>query len=237
MVVESILVPGRLIAMHEHRNDEIVSWVPAGVMRHDDRQTGALVVDCDHLMVMNAGHSFWHSEETWATDPPLRMLQILVRPREPDLKPHIQFGRLPTPALNSWRHLVSDEGGGAPFFVRNRIDIFDLRVTRNAELDFPASGGRSLYFYVYSGLIEAEGQMFDEGEQGLIVEPGGLRLRARADSVIVAFLVDLAAPLTRQGTVGDHPRIPRPFLGRPLLRLLALKQKLRILNKSAKHYP
>jgi redox-sensitive bicupin YhaK (pirin superfamily) len=37
MVAETILDPGRLVAMHEHRNDEILSWVPEGVMRHDDR--------------------------------------------------------------------------------------------------------------------------------------------------------------------------------------------------------
>ncbi len=37
-VVESFMDPDTLISMHPHRNDEIVSWVPAGVMRHDDRQ-------------------------------------------------------------------------------------------------------------------------------------------------------------------------------------------------------
>ena len=36
-VVESFMDPGTLIQMHQHRNEEIISWVPAGVMRHDDR--------------------------------------------------------------------------------------------------------------------------------------------------------------------------------------------------------
>jgi redox-sensitive bicupin YhaK (pirin superfamily) len=58
MVVESILVPGRLIKMHEHRNDEIISWVPAGVMRHNDRTVGELVTDSDHLNVSTGG---WRS--------------------------------------------------------------------------------------------------------------------------------------------------------------------------------
>ncbi|MGO7624468.1 pirin family protein, partial [Rhizobium ruizarguesonis] len=59
---------------------EIISWVPEGVMRHEDKAAGRLVIDRDHLMVMNAGASFWHYEETLASDPPLRMLKILVRP-------------------------------------------------------------------------------------------------------------------------------------------------------------
>ena len=85
MVVESILHPGRLIALHEHRNDEIISWVPDGVMRHEDSVGGRLVIDAGHLMVMNAGQSIWHSEETTPTDPHLRMLQTLLRTPAPDL--------------------------------------------------------------------------------------------------------------------------------------------------------
>lgn len=114
MIVESSLEPGRLIAMHEHRNDEIISWVPDGVMRHDDKTTGRLVTDGKHLMVMNAGRSFWHSEETLSSDPPLRMLQIFVRPRAVDLDPSIQHGTIPPRSPNTWRHLVGPEKAAPP---------------------------------------------------------------------------------------------------------------------------
>ena len=36
-VVESFMDPGTLIRMHQHQNEEIISWVPEAVMRHDDR--------------------------------------------------------------------------------------------------------------------------------------------------------------------------------------------------------
>lgn len=141
MVVESILHPGRLIAMHEHQNDEIISWVPAGVMRHTDEISGKLVTDPDHLLVENAGRSFWHSEETLPTDPPLRMLQILARPRELDLEANVQHGPIAPAPPNTWRHLFGPEGGGAPFFVRNALDFFDIRVEQGAHVDFPAAQG------------------------------------------------------------------------------------------------
>lgn len=59
-------------------------------MRHDDRQGNELVTDPEHLMVMNAGSSFWHAEEMLAENPPLRMLQIIVRPHSLDLEPGIR---------------------------------------------------------------------------------------------------------------------------------------------------
>jgi redox-sensitive bicupin YhaK (pirin superfamily) len=232
MVVESILMPGRSIAMHEHRNDEIISWVPEGVMRHDDRATGTLLVDRDHLMVMNSGRSFWHSEQTWETDPPLRMLQIVIRPREPDLPPDIQYGPVPAMELNSWRHLAAGEGGDAPFFVRNEVDLFDIRTGPGAVVMFPEIANRRLYFYVFSGMIEVADQTFAEGEQGLLTSPASPHLKAICESVVIAFLVNPTGPVAKQGTIGDHPSIPRPLFARTALTLLRLKQKLSAFRRS-----
>jgi len=224
MVVESILHPGRLIAMHEHRNDEIVSWVPDGVMRHDDRATGPLVIDEGHLMVMNAGSSFWHSEATLPSDPPLRMLQIFVRPREADLDPGIQHGAVAPAAQNAWRHLLGPEGGNAPFFVRNAVDFFDIRLDQGASVEFPVMPGRDLYFYVFSGRIAAGCDSFAEGEQGLLPGGGSLSLEAKEGSLVVAFLIDPAAAVTRKGTVGDNAKIPPAFAIRVLRKLAPLRR-------------
>lgn len=227
MVAETILDPGRLVAMHEHRNDEILSWVPEGVMRHDDRATGRLVTDGAHLMVMNAGQSFWHSEETLSGDPPLRMLQILVRPHSVDLPPNIQYGPIEPAPPNCWRHLVGAEGEGAPFYFRNAIDFFDLRLEATAKVAFPRKEGRHLYFYVFSGSVEVGGVRFDEGDQGLHQSDGPLDLVGIGNALIVAFLIDPRAPAARKGTVGDHPKIPSPVLARTVLTLLRLRDRLR----------
>jgi quercetin 2,3-dioxygenase len=216
MVVRSILLPGRLIAMHEHQNDEIVSWVPDGIMRHDDRANGKLVVDQNHLMVMNAGRSFWHSEETLPTDSALDMLQILIRPHEVDLEPNIQHGPIAASPPNVWRHLFGPEGGNAPFFVRNEVDFFDIRLDAGTRLDFPALPARDLYFYVFSGAIIAGGQRFAEAEQGLLRGGGQLSLETSVAGITVAFLVNSNARVTRKGTVGDNRKIPPGIVFRGL---------------------
>ncbi|PDS66067.1 pilus assembly protein [Rhizobium anhuiense] len=227
MIVESILDPGRLIAMHEHRNDEIISWVPEGVMRHDDKAAGRLVIDRDHLMVMNAGASFWHSEETLASDPPLRMLQILIRPRAIDLEPKVQHGPVPVAAANTWRHLVGPEAEGAPFYVRSTIDVFDMRLDAGARVEFPRKQGRDLYFYVFSGCVVADKQTFAEGEQGLHLLDDKLEVEAQSASMLVAFLLDPNAAITRQGNVGDHKKIPPAILIRAFLRWRKFRQMWR----------
>ncbi|WP_198667811.1 pirin family protein [Saliphagus sp. LR7] len=201
-VVESSLDPGTLIPMHPHRNEEIISWVPAGVMRHDDREGNELDTDPDHLLVMNAGSGFWHEERTLETDPPLRMLQIFVRPRELDLKPGLQHGPVPDPTSGEWRHLFGPEESEAPFTVRNAVDFYDARLEAGTEAEVPTMAGRDSYCYVFEGEVEVGDARLEVGESALLVGGGPEPVRATEESVVVAFLIDPDAPITRQGTIG-----------------------------------
>lgn len=99
-VDDATLEPGALVAMHEHRNDEIISYVHEGSMRHDDSTGTKLSIDARNLMVMNAGRSFWHEERTLADDATTRTLQIFIRPHTVDLEPKLQQLPLDEPPVN-----------------------------------------------------------------------------------------------------------------------------------------
>jgi redox-sensitive bicupin YhaK (pirin superfamily) len=203
-VVESFMDPGTLIRMHQHRDEEIVSWVPAGVMRHDDREGNELVTDPDHLLVMNAGAGFWHAEETLADDPPLRMLQIFVRPHELGLEPGIQHGPLPDPEPNEWRRVFAPAGADHPFTVRNAVDCYDVRLDADAGATLPEIEGRDAYVYVFEGAVDVGGVALAETESVLWTGDGAPPTVTAGDegATVVAFLIDPDAPVTRQGTIG-----------------------------------
>ena len=208
-VVESFMDPGTLIRMHRHRDEEIVSWVPAGVMRHDDREGNELVTDSDRLLVMNAGSGFWHAEETLADDPPLRMLQIFVRPRELGLEPGIQHGPLPDSEPNEWRRVFAPAGADHPFTVRNAVDCFDVRLDADAAATLPVIEGRDAYVYVFEGSVgvgdrESGGVALAETESVVWTDADAPPTVAAGDegATVVAFLLNPDAPVTRQGTIG-----------------------------------
>ena len=71
------LQPGLVVRMHEHRNDEIISYLRSGRMQHTDSAGRSEVISPDRLMVMNAGAGFSH-EEAVLGDDPIEMLQIFV---------------------------------------------------------------------------------------------------------------------------------------------------------------
>ncbi len=210
IVVESFMDPDTLIPMHWHRYEEIISWVPAGVMRHDDEAGNELVTDPEHLLVMNAGRGFRHEERTLASDPPLRMLQIFVRPPELELPAAIQHEPLPAPIAGEWRHVFGPEGGDALAFVRNAVDCHDLRIGADDGVALPSIDGRDVYLYVFEGSVRLDvggdaptgSGTLDRAETALVVGDGPCRLVAETESTLVAFSIDPDAPITRRGTIG-----------------------------------
>jgi len=201
-VVESFLDPGTLIRMHQHRNEEIISWVPAGVMRHEDRQNNSLVTDSEHLMIMGAGRGFWHSEETLADDPPLRMLQIFVRPHSLELEPTIQHEPIPDSTPNAWRFLFGPEGTAAPLSVRNEVELHDCWVETGETVVVPTKDGWDTYLYVFDGAVDLAGQVLGYTESAVLAGEAKASVTAREDSILVAFTLNPDAPITRQGTIG-----------------------------------
>ena len=201
-VVESFMDPGTLIPMHRHREEEIVSWVPEGVMRHDDGEGNELVTDPDHLMVMNAGSGFGHAEETLADDPPLRMLQIFVRPHRLGLDPGIQHEPIPDPVPNEWRHLFGPRNADAPLYVRNDVHCYDCRLEPGTAVSPPSPPGLDTYCYVFEGAVTVDDEPVGHTESALVVGEGDVSITATERSTVVAFGIDADAPVTRQGTIG-----------------------------------
>ncbi|ELY92396.1 Pirin domain-containing protein [Natrialba hulunbeirensis JCM 10989] len=217
-VVESYMDPDTLIPMHQHRNEEIISWVPDGVMRHDDQEGNELVTDSNHLMVMGAGRSFWHEERTLADDPPLRMLQIFVRPHSLELPATIQHEPIPEPVANEWRHLfepadgdgaaATDEAGtngtgtDAPLSVRNDVHFYDGRLDDGASVELPERPGWDTYFYVFDGAVTVADTTFETADSGLLVGESDTTVTAQEESLLVVFVINPDAPITRQGTIG-----------------------------------
>lgn len=201
-IAESYMDPDTWIKLHPHANDEIISWVPDGVMRHNDPKTGELITDKDHLMIMNSGKVFWHEEKTLATDPPLRMLQIFVRPNALNLPPKIQHGALKPWNYNEWRQVFGPEGLGNDFEVRNDIEMYDLRVQADQTVAFPEKPGYHTFFFVFNGAVKVNGQLFKERNNGLLVDEENAALISMEESLVVAYLINPNAVITNAGTIG-----------------------------------
>ncbi len=101
------ITPGTLIPMHPHKDDEILTYLRKGKVKHVDSEGYTDVVSNQRLMMMNAGARFKHEERVLEEGGILEGLQIFIRPETGGLPPKVQFLQLPEIySKNHWRKIA-----------------------------------------------------------------------------------------------------------------------------------
>lgn len=191
---------GTVVKMHEHVNDEILSYLWRGTMLHEDRAGNTVPLSSGKLMMMNAGKSFWHEESTPAEA--VEMLQIFVRPRAADLPSQVQFlDRAKGTPVGEWGWIAGPEGSDAPLIVRNQVYVYDAALEANQHLAPLFRPGWVAWLYVLDGAVTVGESRLEKGD-GISTSHASLPLlHAEASSALVLFLVDVAAPYSMAGTI------------------------------------
>ena len=198
VIDHAVMKKGLTVKMHEHVNDEILSYLSKGVTHHKDSAGFEAPIARGKLMMMNAGESFWHEEKV--TEDEVEMLQIFVRPSETNLPPKIQFHDKPINNRN-WYVMVGPEGSEAPLYVRQNVFILDAHPKAGEELEVPIYDGFIPFLYVMNGEITIQDLTIGKQEAVTDLVNPLPSLVANEDTTIVLFFVDLNASMSMDGTI------------------------------------
>lgn len=194
----ALIQPGHVIAMHQHKDDEIFTYKRAGRMLHLDTVGNREEVNARRLMMMNAGHSFQHEERVIGEEP-TQALQIFLRARVADLEPVVQFHEMDGErSENAWRLLVAPTG--ATFEVRAQAWVRDayLRAGRSLALPERATQAIAHLLFVFSGKVRFGEQVIEAGEFYHLGD-GTAAIEALTDADLVLFTTDTQAPVFKGG--------------------------------------
>ncbi|QOZ10331.1 pirin family protein [Bradyrhizobium sp. CCBAU 51765] len=189
---------GHVIAMHPHRDDEILTYVRTGAMLHRDSMRNEQSITKTRLMMMNAGHTFQHEEEMLGPGA-TEALQIFLRPRAPDLTPKVQFHDFGEAlSRDAWRLLAAPEG--APLEVRAQAWVQDARLSTGTNLALPAlqASGAIRLVYVFAGEVRIGGVVLHAGESAYL-EDGRGTVSAQSEADVVLFTTDPGATVFKGG--------------------------------------
>jgi len=193
---------GTVVSMHEHNNDEILSYMWRGTMVHEDSAGHRIPISSRKLMMMNAGESFWHEEST--PDVPVEMLQIFIRPHTADLPGKVQFYDPPQKLPDGQWHLIAGpESSSAPLKVRQRVFVYDAHLGKSGQLSVPGVEGMNPWLYVMDGAVTLDNAHLGKGDAAAEFDPAE-RISAEANTTLVLFLVDRSAPASTAGTISGR---------------------------------
>jgi redox-sensitive bicupin YhaK (pirin superfamily) len=194
---EDIVRPRSGFPRHSHRDMEIVTYVLAGELEHEDNQGNRGRILPGEVQVMSAGTGIAHAERN-PSDAPLHLLQIWIVPRTRGLAPRWEQHRFSADERRrTLLPVVTPAGTGATRGTSNpsklQIDqdatFFVASLAAGEAVSHVSEPGRRSYVFAISGTLDVNGVALEPGDQARITEDPTLTLTARAASELI--LIDL----------------------------------------------
>lgn len=195
------VTPGTLIPMHPHIDDEILTYLRAGKVKHLDSEGTTAEISNTKLMMMNAGASFYHEELVLHEEEILEGLQIFIRPEKKGLEPKVQFYDLPQPfSINQWRKLAG-QGKDYPLSIRSSTRILDIQMNEGNIQTLPETSleNQLFLFYVFKGKVKVNDETFLQTGESLFIENENPTFEALETSDVVLFVTDPNASFYKGG--------------------------------------
>lgn len=190
----------RGVGQHPHRGFETVTIVFDGEVSHRDSAGNGGTIGPGEVQWMTAGagivHEEYHSAGFARTGGPFRMVQLWVNLRAADkgVPPRYQAltaDTIPTVTLEGGiARVVAGElhGTVGPARTFSPINVWDVRLERDAEVHLPLPAGHTSLIAVIGGAVTIDGEQLREAEIARLTRDGeGVAIRADSDAIALVL--------------------------------------------------
>jgi len=192
VINEDRIAPGAGFGKHSHRDMEIISYVLAGELAHQDSMGNVKGIPPGDVQRMSAGSGVTHSEFNHAKDQNTHFLQIWILPNVLGIAPSYEQKSVPVAQKRGRLRLVASPDGANDSVTIHAdaavyVGLFDE--TESAELAL-SPGGKG-YAHVVRGSVEVNGCRLSTGDAALLENEPRIALANGTEAEVLVF--DLAA--------------------------------------------
>jgi redox-sensitive bicupin YhaK (pirin superfamily) len=195
VINEDRVAPGGGFPPHRHANMEILSYVLAGALAHQDDSGGGGVLRPGELQWMSAGHGIEHSEFNASSDEPVHFLQIWIQPDRLNAQPaYAQQAFDPALRRGRWATLASPDGADGALTIRQQAWLRGSVLGTGDAVDLVLDPARKYWLHVAQGTVDVDGRALSAGDAvGFTDEQGTLRIAGSGPGEADVLLFDLPA--------------------------------------------
>ena len=188
VINEDRVEPKRGFAPHSHRDMEIVSWVIAGELAHEDSLGNGSVIRPGDLQRMSAGTGVVHSELNPSPTAPVHFLQIWILPERDGLPASYEQRHFPeAERTGRLRLLASPDGRDGSVVVHQDVTLHAAVLAPGAVGRPALAPGRHGWVQVVRGAITANGAALSAGDGAALSGEASVALAAGEDAELLLF--------------------------------------------------
>jgi quercetin 2,3-dioxygenase len=191
VINEDRVIPGAGFPAHSHRDMEIITYMLAGEIAHEDSLGTGSVIRPGELQRMSAGTGIRHSEFNHSKINPVHLLQIWILPERDGLAPSYEQKALDPAARRGRLQRVGGRGGGGgAIAIHQDVDLYLADLTGGNAVSHALAPGRHAWLQVLGGTVVMDGDELKEGDGAALSDEPGIAVSAATDAEIMLF--DLA---------------------------------------------
>ena len=149
---------GRGFGIHSHQNMEILTFLLARAIAHEDSLGNQGIIQAGEVQVMSAGRGIAHSEKNCSPHEPAHCLQIWIATDQPGAAPRYdQHAYAPVP--NGFVQVASPEAGPAGVQLRQQAWLHVGTLTPGGATTYVIKRpGNGVYALVLAGEVDIDGR-------------------------------------------------------------------------------
>jgi len=180
---EDRIAPGHGFGMHPHRDLEILTYVIAGALRHQDSLGTQSIVKPGALQRLTAGTGVLHSEFNASETEPLHLLQIWLTPRQKRLRPGCEQRTFPARERRGRVTLLaSRDGRDGSITIQQDAAVYSALLGPQDTVTHPLVCDRHVWIQIVRGTVDVNGVLLGSGDGAAVSDELALDLRASTDS-------------------------------------------------------
>ena len=182
------VIPGAGFGMHGHQDMEILTYVLAGELAHQDSLGTGSVIRPGDVQIMSAGTGIKHSEFNASESEPVHLLQIWMLPDRNNITPRYDQRNFPLSEKQGKLRLVgSKDGRDGSVIINQDIDLYVSVLSAGDLVKFEVAQHRFAWIQVASGIATLNGESLPEGDGVQINSPELLELSTESNAEILLF--------------------------------------------------
>ncbi len=187
VINEDRIAPGTGFGTHGHRDMEILSYVLAGALAHQDSMgNGSTIVPGD-VQRMSAGTGVRHSEFNREASGETHFLQIWIEPAASGIPPSYEQKHFAAAEKRGRLRLIaSPDGAEGSVTIHQDAHVYAGLLDGEESVEFVLKEGRRAYLHVARGVVSVNGVLLGGGD-ALKTDASKLLLERGNDAEVLLF--------------------------------------------------